>query len=44
MSAIIQGAGTEELRWDAQQVVIRLPRQGFGTLGDTPVTRLTAAW
>lgn len=44
MSVIIQGAGMEELRWDAQQVTIRLPRQVFGTLWDTLVTRLTAAW
>ena len=30
MGAIIQGAGTSELRWDAQQLVICLPRQIFG--------------
>ena len=41
MGAIIQGAGASELRWDAQQLVIRLPRQVFGVLWDTVVTRLT---
>jgi transposase len=41
MGAIIQGAGTSELRWDAQGLVIRLPRQVFGRLWDTLVARLT---
>lgn len=44
MGVIIQGAGTEELRWDAQQLVIRLPRRVFGALWDTLVTRLSEAW
>jgi dTDP-4-amino-4,6-dideoxygalactose transaminase len=44
MGAIIQGAGTSELRWDAQGLVIRLPRQVFGRLWDTLVARLTAVW
>lgn len=44
MNAIIQGAGTEELRWDAQQLVIRLPRRVFGALWEPLVARLTAAW
>jgi transposase len=44
MGVIIQGAGTSELRWDAQGLVIRLPRQVFGRLWDTLVARLTAVW
>jgi transposase len=44
MGAIIQGAGTSELRWDAQQLVICLPRQVFGETWDTVVERLTEAW
>ena len=44
MGAIIQGAGTSELRWDAQGLVIRLPRQVFGRLWDTLVARLTEVW
>ena len=41
MGAIIQGAGTSELRWDAQRLVICLPRQVFGAMWDTLVARLT---
>jgi transposase len=41
MGAIIQGAGVSELRWDAQQLVISLSRQVFGTLWNTVVARLT---
>jgi transposase len=44
MGAIIQGAGTSELRWDAQQLVICLPRQVFGETWDTLVERLTEVW
>ena len=44
MGAIIQGAGTSELRWDAQQLVICLPRQIFGAMWDTLVARLTEVW
>ena len=35
MGAIIQGAGTSELRWDAQRLTICLPRQVFGEMWDT---------
>ena len=41
MGAIIQGAGTSELRWDAQRLVICLSRQVFGAMWDTLVARLT---
>jgi hypothetical protein len=41
MGAIIQGAGASELRWDAQWLVIRLPRRVFGAMWDTLVARLT---
>jgi len=44
MGAIIQGAGTSELRWDAQRLVICLPRQVFGAMWDTLVARLTEVW
>jgi transposase len=44
MGAIIQGAGASELRWDAQRLVICLPRQVFGAMWDTLVTRLTEVW
>jgi transposase len=44
MGAIIQGAGTSELRWDAQQLMICLPRQVFGETWDTLVERLTEVW
>ena len=44
MGAIIQGAGLSELRWDAQQVVICLPRQVFGEMWDTLMARLTEVW
>jgi transposase len=44
MGAIIQGAGTSELRWDAQQLVICLPRQVFGETWGTVVARLTEVW
>jgi transposase len=41
MGAIIRGAGTSELRWDAQGLVICLPRQVFGAMWDTLVAWLT---
>ena len=44
MGAIVQGAGTSELRWDAQRLVICLPRQVFGAMWDTLVARLTEVW
>jgi len=44
MGAIIQGAGQSELRWDAQRLVICLPRQIFGAMWDALVARLTEAW
>ena len=44
MGAIIQGAGQSELRWDAQQLVICLPRQVFGAMWDALVERLTEVW
>ena len=43
MGAIIQGAGTSELRWDAQRLTICLPRQVFGEMWNTLVARLTDA-
>ena len=33
MGAIIQGAGTSELRWNAQRLEISLSRQVFGEMG-----------
>ncbi len=44
MGAIVQGAGTSELRWDAQRLVICLSRQVFGAMWDTLVTRLAEVW
>ncbi len=44
MGAIIQGAGTSELRWNAQRLEISLSRQVFGEMWDTLVARLTDAW
>jgi transposase len=44
MGAIIQGAGTSELRWDAQRLEISLSRQVFGEMWDPLVARLTDAW
>jgi transposase len=44
MGAIIQSAGLSELRWDAQRLVICLPRQVFGAMWDTLVERLTGVW
>jgi transposase len=44
MGAIIQGAGTSELRWDAQRLEISLSRRVFGKMWDTLVARLTDAW
>lgn len=44
MGTIVQGAGTSELSWDAQQLVIRLPRQVFGAMWDTLVARLADVW
>lgn len=46
MGVIIQGAGTEELRWDAQQLVIRLPRRvlrAVGYAGNAPERSLAVA-
>jgi hypothetical protein len=39
MGAIIQGAGTSELRWDAQRLEISLSRQVFGKMWDTFTVR-----
>jgi transposase len=44
MGAIIQGAGLSELRWDAQRLVICLPRQVFGAMWDMVTERLTEIW
>jgi len=44
MGAIIQSAGLSELRWDAQRLVICLPRQVLGAMWDTLVERLTEVW
>jgi len=44
MGAIIQNAGLSELRWDAQRLVICLPRQVFGAMWDTLVERLREVW
>jgi transposase len=44
MGAIVQGVGTSELNWDAQRVVICLPRQVFGEMWDTLIARLSDAW
>ncbi len=44
MGAIIQGAGTSELRWNAQRLEISLSRQVFGEMWDTVVARLIDAW
>jgi transposase len=44
MGAIIQGAGTSELRWNAQRLEISLSRQVFGEMWDTLVARLADAW
>jgi transposase len=44
MGALIQGARTSELRWDAQRLEISLSRQVFGDMWDTLVTQLREAW
>jgi transposase len=44
MGAIIQGAGTSELRWNAQRLEISLSRQVFGKMWDTLVARLIDVW
>ena len=44
MGAIIQGAGTSELRWNAQRLEISLSRQVFGKMWDTLVAQLTDVW
>ena len=44
MGAIIQGAGTSELRWNAQRLEISLSRRVFGEMWNTLVARLIDAW
>jgi hypothetical protein len=44
MRAIIQGAGVSELGWEAQRLVICLPRQVSGAMWETLVARLTEVW
>ena len=39
-----KGAGASELRCDAQQLMICLPRHVFGAMWDTLVARLTEVW
>lgn len=41
MGIILQGGGTSELSWNAQQLMICLPRQVFGRMWDTVIGRLT---